>query len=131
MQELEVTTFTAAICGLIYLVLSYRVSQTRMSEKIAMGDGGNLDLIARMRTQANFGEYVPIILILMALIEFETGYSVLLGITSAVLILARVLHALGMARPSPNPFRVSGTAGTWITLLVLSFWGLILAFRTI
>ena len=30
MQELEVTTFTAAICGLIYLVLSYRVSQTRM-----------------------------------------------------------------------------------------------------
>ena len=131
MQELEVTTFTAAVCGLIYLVLSYRVSQTRMSEKIAMGDGGNLDLIARMRTQANFGEYVPIILILMALIEFETGYSVLLGITSAVLILARVLHALGMARPSPNPFRVSGTAGTWITLLVLSFWGLILAFRTI
>lgn len=131
MQELEVTTFTAAICGLIYLVLSYRVSQTRMSEKIAMGDGGNLDLIARMRTQANFGEYVPIILILMALIEFETGYSVLLGITSAVLILARVLHALGMARPSPNPFRVSGTAGTWITLLILSFWGLILAFRTI
>lgn len=131
MQELEVTTFTAAICGLIYLVLSYRVSQTRMSEKIAMGDGGNLDLIARMRTQANFGEYVPIILILMALIEFETGYSVLLGITSAVLILARVLHALGMARPSPNPFRVSGTAGTWITLLILSVWGLILAFRTI
>ena len=131
MQQLEVTTFTAAICGLIYLVLSYRVSQTRMSEKIAMGDGGNLDLIARMRTQANFGEYVPIILILMALIEFETGYSVLLGITSAVLILARVLHALGMARPSPNPFRVSGTAATWITLLILSVWGLILAFRTI
>lgn len=131
MQELEVTTFTAAICGLIYLVLSYRVSQTRMSEKIALGDGGNLDLIARMRTQANFGEYVPIILILMALIEFETGYSVLLGITSAVLILARVLHAIGMARPSPNPFRVSGTAATWITLLILSFWGLILAFRMI
>lgn len=131
MQELEVTTFTAAICGLIYLVLSYRVSQTRMSEKIALGDGGNLDLIARMRTQANFGEYVPIILILMALIEFETGYSVLLGITSAVLILARVLHALGMARPSPNPFRVSGTAATWITLLILSIWGLMLAFRTI
>lgn len=130
MQELEVTTFTAAICGLIYLVLSYRVSQTRMAEKIAMGDGGNANLIARMRTQANFGEYVPIILILMALIEFETGYSVLLGIVSAVLILGRVLHAVGMNRPSPNPFRVSGTAGTWITLLILSAWGLILALRT-
>ena len=131
MPELEVTTFTAALCGLIYLVLSYRVSQTRMSEKIAMGDGGNADLVARMRTQANFGEYVPIILILMALIEYETGYSVLLGIVSAVLILGRLLHAVGMGRPAPNPFRISGTAGTWIVLLVLSLWALILAFRII
>jgi uncharacterized protein len=131
MHELEVTTFTAAVCGLIYLVLSYRVSQSRMANKIAMGDGGNPDLVTRMRTQANFGEYVPIILILMALIEFEAGYSVLLGIISAVLILSRVLHALGMSRPAPNPFRIAGTAGTWIALLVLSVWGLILAFRII
>lgn len=130
MHELEVTTFTAAICGLIYLVLSYRVSQTRMAEKIAMGDGGNSELVARMRTQANFGEYVPIILILMTLIEFETGYSVLLGIVSALIIVSRLLHAIGMGRPSPNPFRIAGTAGTWITLLLLSAWGLILALRT-
>ena len=131
MQELEVTTFTAAVCGLIYLVLSYRVSQVRMSERISMGDGGNADLITRMRTQANFGEYVPIILILIGLIEFETGYSVLLGIVSAVLIVGRLLHAVGMGRPAPNPFRIAGTAGTWIVLLVLSVWGLILAIRTI
>lgn len=131
MPELEVTTFTAAVCGLIYLVLSYRVSQVRMSEKIAMGDGGNADLIARMRTQANFGEYVPIILILMGLIEYATGYSVLLGIVSAVLIVGRLLHAVGMGRPAPNPFRVSGTAGTWLILLVTSVWALILAFRNI
>ncbi len=131
MHELEVTTFTAAVCGLIYLALSYRVSQVRMSSRIAMGDGGNADLIARMRTQANFGEYVPIILMLIALIERVVGYSVLLGIVSAVLILGRVLHAVGMARPAPNPFRISGTAGTWIVLLVLSIWGLIVALRTI
>lgn len=131
MHELEVTTFTAAVCGLIYLVLSYRVSQSRMANRVTMGDGGNPDLLTRMRTQANFGEYVPIILILMALIEFEVGYSVLLGIVSAVTILARVLHAIGMGRPAPNPFRISGTAGTWLALLVLSVWGLILAFRII
>ena len=131
MPELEVTTFTAALCGLIYLVLSYRVSQTRMAEKIAMGDGGNADLITRMRTQANFGEYVPIILILMGLIEYQTGYSVFLGIVSALVILGRVVHAVGMGRPAPNPFRISGTATTWIVLLVLSVWALILAFRTI
>lgn len=131
MQELEVTTLTAAVCGLIYLALSYRVSQMRMSSRIAMGDAGNADLLMRMRTQANFGEYVPIILILMGLIESEVGYSVLLGVVSGVLILSRILHAIGMARPAPNPFRVSGTAGTWLALLVLSIWGLILAIRII
>jgi len=131
MHELEVTTFTAAVCGLIYLVLSYRVSQSRMANKIAMGDGGNADLVARMRTHANFGEYVPIILILMGLIESEVGYSVLLGIVSAVVIVSRVLHAVGMGRPAPNAFRIAGTMGTWLPLLVLSAWGLILAFRII
>ena len=129
MPQLEVTTFTAALCGLIYLLLSYRVSQTRMAEKISMGDGGNADLITRMRTQANFGEYVPIILILLGLIEAGTGYSVFLGIMAVALILTRILHAVGMGRPSPNPFRIAGTAGTWIVLLVLSLWGLILSFR--
>ena len=131
MQELEVTTFTAAICGLIYLALSYRVSQTRMATKISIGDGGNPDLVARMRAHANFGEYVPMILILMALIERVIGYSVLLGIISAVLILSRVAHAIGMPRPAPNPFRMAGTLGTWVSLLVLSIWSLILAFRII
>lgn len=127
MQQLEVTTFTAAVCGLIYLVLSYRVSQVRMAERIAIGDGGSNDLVVRMRAHANFGEYVPIILILMALIEYEAGYSVLLGIVSALIIVARLLHAVGMARPSPNPFRIAGTAATWMTLLLLSAWGLILS----
>ena len=129
MPQLEVTTFTAALCGLIYLLLSYRVSQTRMAEKISMGDGGNADLITRMRTQANFGEYVPIILILLGLIEAGTGYSVFLGIMAVALILTRILHAVGMGRSSPNPFRIAGTAGTWIVMLVLSLWGLILSFR--
>ncbi len=131
MPELEVTTFTTAICGLIYLVLSYRVSQIRLSERISLGDGGHADLMARTRAHANFGEYVPIILILIALIEFETGYSVALGIVSAIFILARIAHAIGMGRPSPNKLRVSGIVGTWLALAGLSVWALILAARTI
>ncbi len=56
--------------------------------------------------------------------------TVLFGIVSALIIVARLLHAVGMSRPSPNPFRIAGTAGTWITLLLLSAWGLILAIRS-
>lgn len=131
MQELEVTTFTAAVCGLILFWLSFRVSQARMSEKVAMGDGGNPLLTTRMRTQANFIEYVPLILILMALIERATGYSVALGVISGVVILSRLAHAVGMGRPAPNPFRAGGMIGTWLSLIGLSLWALVVAFRII
>ena len=46
---------------------------------------------------------------------------------AVLIIVARISHAIGMDRPSPNPFRVGGTAGTWIVLLVLSVWLLIIA----
>jgi uncharacterized membrane protein YecN with MAPEG domain len=131
MHELEVTTFTAAVMGLIYLLLSYRVSQVRMSKRISMGDAGDETLIARMRTHANFNEYVPTILILMLLIERSVGYSIGLGVASAVLILSRIAHAYGMGRPAPNSARVAGTAGTWIVLAALSVWALVLAFKII
>lgn len=128
-MELRVTTFTAAICGLIYLWLSYRVVRRRVAAKVSLGDGGNAGLSMRIRTHANFAEYVPILLILMGLVERAIGYSVLLGILAVVLILARLAHAVGMGRPAPNMFRVGGTAGTWMVLLVLSFWALIVAIR--
>ena len=124
---MPVTVFTAAILGLVLLALSYRVSQIRLAGHVSIGDGGNDRLLARIRAQGNFIEYAPMIVLQMALIEFATGYSILLGVCSVLVIVARVSHAIGMDRPSPNPFRVGGTAGTWIVLLVLSVWLLIIA----
>jgi uncharacterized protein len=119
-------TITTAILGLLLLVLSYRVSQIRRAVHIGLGDGGNADLLVRIRSQANFTEYVPVLLILMALIEYRTGYHVMLGVTSALIIAARTSHAIGMGRPSPNGFRIFGTAATWLSLLILSAWALII-----
>lgn len=126
-MTLAVTTYTAAVMGLLLLALSYRVSQSRLAAKVNIGDGGNAELFSRIRAQANLAEYVPTILLLMALVEYATGYSILLGVCALVTILARVAHAIGMGRPAPNPYRVAGTAGTWIVLLVLSVWALIVA----
>lgn len=126
-MKLEVTTFTTAILGLLLLVLSYRVSQIRRAVHIGLGDGGNAELLVRIRSQANFTEYVPVILILMALIENQIGYHVMLGVTSALVIIARTSHAVGMGKPSPNAFRIFGTAATWLVLLILGAWALILA----
>ena len=114
-----ITLVTAGCCGLLYFVLSLRVMR---------GDGGHDPLLARIRAHANFGEYVPIILILMGLIESRTGVTELLTSTGVLLFLIRIAHAVGMARPAPNPWRIAGAAGTWIILVGLSVWAIVLAY---
>ena len=121
---LHVTGITAAVCALIYLGLSYHVVQRRAGAGISLGDGGDAEMLARVRTHANFGEYVPLILILMALIELQQGAPAPLALyaAGATLIVARLAHILGMHRPSPNPFRIAGTALTWTLLGLLGLW---------
>lgn len=123
-----VTLVTAGCCGLLYFVLSLRVVLGRQAHKVMLGDGGHDALLARIRAHANFAEYVPIILILMGLIEMRTGVTEMLTSTGVLLFLIRIAHALGMARPAPNPFRIAGAAGTWIILIGLSIWAIMLAY---
>ncbi len=127
-----ITITTAGLCGLLLFVLSVRVSMVRVSAKINLGDGGDLLLLSRVRAQANFVEYVPLILILMGLVEaqlsmVETHPSLTLGVIGIALVLCRIAHAWGMGRPAPNPGRMVGTAGTFIVLVVLSVWALIIS----
>lgn len=122
-----VTLTTAGLCGLILLILSLRVSAARGKARVSIGDGGDALLLARGRAQANFIEYVPLILILMGLIEGYDGDRRILGILGIVLIVARILHAIGMGRPAPNPARMIGALGTYVALLGLSVWALIIS----
>lgn len=126
--DMMVTLVTAGCCGLLYFVLSLRVVMARQAHKVMIGDGGNDALLSRIRAHANFAEYVPFVLVLMGLIELRTGTTELLTSTGVLLFLIRIAHALGMARPAPNAFRLVGAAGTWIILVGLSVWAIILAY---
>ena len=124
-----ITLVTAGFCGLLFFILSFRVVQMRQAHKITLGDGGNDPLLARIRAHANFAEYVPFLLVLMGAIEVRIGSgNETLAATGIVLFVVRIAHAFGMARPAPNPFRVVGAAGTWIILIGLSVWAIILAY---
>ncbi|MEO0500716.1 MAG: MAPEG family protein [Pseudomonadota bacterium] len=121
-----ITMGTAAILTLILLVLSYRVSQVRLAKKVNLGDADDPVLIARIRAHGNFTEYVPMLLILILLIELAGGNRTGLMVVAATLVLARLLHAAGMARPAPNKPRVTGTVLTWLLLLALPVWTFVL-----
>lgn len=112
---LPISLTAAAAAAFINLWLGIRVGQVRTSEKVSVGDGGNEKVIRRMRAQANFTEYTPFVLILIALIEVAAGTSTWLWAVMAVYMLARIAHAFGMdgvARARP--------VGIMLTLLIMA-----------
>lgn len=121
---LPVTLVIAAACAVINIWLALRLVRGRVQGKVMVGDGGDPTLASGMRAHANFIEYAPIVLILMALIELARGPLVGLWIIGAVFVVARIAHPLGMGRAAPNAFRAGGAVGTWIVTLILAGWAL-------
>jgi len=124
---LQTTLSLAAAAAIINLWLGIRIGQIRGKEKIIHGDGGNQFLIQRMRAQANFIENVPLALILIAVIELTEKGGQWLAIVGAVLMLARVSHAIGMDNPGGNPWRAIGVLVTMLTLVGLSVVAVLIA----
>jgi uncharacterized membrane protein YecN with MAPEG domain len=59
-----------------------------------------------MRAHANFAEYTPIFLILLAAVELAVGASLWLWGIAILFILSRLAHPFGMERPAPNFLRL-------------------------
>jgi uncharacterized membrane protein YecN with MAPEG domain len=117
-------TFAGAF-ALINLWLAYRVSAVRMRAKVLVGDGDNPALLGRMRAQANFVEYTPFVMILIALIEIVGGGKTWLWAIGIVYALGRIAHAFGMDKQTmPNPLRAGGALTTWLVLLGLAIWAI-------
>ena len=122
---LPITLSAAGAAAIINIWLAMRCGQTRTKEKISMGDGGNEALISRMRAHANFVEYTPFFLILLALIEMAKGSSTWLWVVSGLFIIGRLAHAFGMDGWKPG--RPVGTIITMLSLLGLGGYSLYVA----
>ena len=120
-MSLTITAIYASLAGLLLLVLSFRVVRSRRKLSVGLGDGGQESLLRAQRAQANFTEYVPIALILLAAAESQGLSAWLLQTAGAVLVLARLLHAWGLSQSSGRSFgRYWGTLLTWVVILALS-----------
>ncbi len=106
---MQVTMISAGILGILMIVLGLRVSGLRRSGQVSLGDGGNVELMRRIRAHANFAEWAPMGLVLLLLAELAVGSNWFVGIAGGALVLGRLLHAIGMRSGNPNPARVIGT----------------------
>jgi uncharacterized membrane protein YecN with MAPEG domain len=106
---MPVTALYAGLLGLLFFVLTYRVVQVRRSRRVEIGDGGDKQLLRRIRVQANFVEQAPFILLLMALAESTRPPLPLLHAVGLLLLVGRIIHAYGLSHePHILPMRAWG-----------------------
>ena len=122
---LIITDTTASLLTFVYVFLAFKVIALRRTEKIALGDGGVQKLQAAIRAHGNFSEYVPLSLVLMALLELDHFASIALMVVALALVLGRVLHAVSvLSNPQRFKFRVLGMQLTFATLVSLAVFNL-------
>jgi uncharacterized protein len=114
---LSITAFYAALLAVLFLFLSVRVIGWRRERRVEFGHGEDTELLRRMRVHANFAEYVPFTLLLMALAESMAPPHLLLHIAGLLLVAGRLLHAYGVSQsPAIMRYRVYGMMLTLVAL---------------
>jgi hypothetical protein len=109
-----------------------RVIRQRRNSRVAVGDGGDATLLRCMRVHANFAEYVPFALLLMALAENIGAYPWLIHASGAVLAAARLVHAAGVSQAKENfMLRTAGMAGTFTVMAVMGLTCLLFSARSL
>jgi uncharacterized membrane protein YecN with MAPEG domain len=122
-----ITALYAGLLGLVSLGVSFPAGSLRGKLGVVVGDGGNKDLLLAMRRHANFVEYVPLALLLIALLEMNGVASRYIHILGAVLLIARLAHAFGIKVDTmKTPGRMVGAVGTMLVTLVSSGWLVVL-----
>lgn len=121
-----ITALYAGLLGLLAMVLAYRAGSLRGRLNVAIGDGGNRDLLLAMRRHANFVEWVPLALILIALLELNGVPAHAIHALGAILVVSRILHAAGFkADALSSPARLIGAAGTALVTVVAAVWAIV------
>ena len=117
-----VTPLYAGLLTLLFMLLSYRVVQFRQ-KGISLGDGGDPKMLRVIRGHANFAEYVPLALLMMAMLELGRTSVYVLHAMGIALILGRALH--GYALSYTQKYRFGRFWGAALTFTVLVFEALL------
>lgn len=111
---MPITALYASLLAALFILLSVRVIAQRREARVEIGPGESLELLRRMRVHANFAEYVPFALVLIALAESMKVPSPLLHLAGLVLFAGRLIHAYGLSQnPHNMRMRVIGMTMTF------------------
>ena len=109
-----VTALYAAVSGLLLIYLSVRVIGQRRAHGVSVGHAGEPALERAMRVHANFTEYTPLVLIMLAMAELQGLPPWALHLLGLTFLAGRALHFLGFrSAEAPGRLRALGMALTF------------------
>jgi len=97
-----VTPIYALAIAAIYMVLWMRVTAKRGAMGQSIGDGGDLELLLRVRQHGNCAEWSSFLLILMILAEGMGAPSLYIHIGGALLLIGRLAHPFGLKKDNAS-----------------------------
>ncbi|MDH5730867.1 MAG: MAPEG family protein, partial [Gammaproteobacteria bacterium] len=97
MLELKITVVVTALFAIMIVPLVSQITMRRIQlGNVAIGDANDFDLRKKIETLSNFCEYVPLGLIILALLELNYAHENYALVFGVLFLAARILHALGM-----------------------------------
>lgn len=129
---IPVATLYAGILGLMLILHSIRTVKQRFKQKVFVGDDANEEMTRQMRVMANFCEYAPTFMILLALVEASGAHKSALHVFGIVFVAGRIVHALGLGRAiNESKGRTIGTLMTYLSIVGASFYALYFGLRAL
>ncbi|WP_421854337.1 MAPEG family protein [Oricola sp.] len=102
----------------IYMVLWFRVSSARGTTGVSFGDGGDGELLQKIRQHGNCAEWSALVLILMMLAEGMGTPPIWLHISGALLVAGRIAHPFGLLPDNAgHPLRYVGNGTNLLAAL--------------
>lgn len=113
------------LTGLLFVILSVRVSLARRRLKVGFGTGGHVEMERVIRAQANFAEYAALFLLALAGLAFAREPAWVIHVLGILFLIGRIVFAWAIAQEGPvgyMPGRALGMTLTWGPLLVAAIW---------
>ena len=124
-MSVPITALYAGLLGLLGLVLGAGSGWLRQKTGVSLGAGDSPQQLVAFRRHGNFAEWVPIAIILIAILELNGVSSTAVHALGATLVVARVAHPFGLDPEKMSaPARGLGAAGTALVVLVAGIWSI-------
>lgn len=124
MTTFQIVALYVALALILNPLLMFRIGLYRQKNRINLGDGGDPNLLTRIRTHGNFTEVAPLILIGLIAMAMMGASPFMLHLAGGLFILGRILHILGMS----GLFGQGRFFGTILTIFVFFTQGIYLLY---